>query len=400
MPKPRSTAISLLLAFGLLATAIGVAELRREDDAPSSTDSPTTRAGSDTPLTEPDAWTSPASPTPAALYYDRWETLTSQDGLPSDKVTVVLVDGENLWVGTDHGLALRRDSEWSYWTEDDGLGHRYVTSLSRDPRSGELWIATFGGLSRLSGGTIKNFTQLNSGLMNDVVYDVEVDGDFVCAATAAGTSCLDSRSGNWALYDHENSIMHEPWCYALTVGGGRLWIGVWGGGVVELDRKTGLWREYRDPDKEMEIDLMRDDGPLHDVTAFVSWDEGVLWQATYFGLSRFDGRRWTTYRKEDSGIPGNFINHVAARGHTAFLGTDEGFGVFDGTTSVAYKRQDDGRCEVTIQRNGEEPETKTLDSGPADNYVLWSEPGDNDVWVATGKGLSHGYAVADGLLTR
>ena len=400
MPKPRSTAISLLLAFGLLATAIGVAELRREDDAPSSTDSPTTRAGSDTPLTEPDAWTSPASPTPAALYYDRWETLTSQDGLPSDKVTVVLVDGENLWVGTDHGLALRRDSEWSYWTEDDGLGHRYVTSLSRDPRSGELWIATFGGLSRLSGGTIKNFTQLNSGLMNDVVYDVEVDGDFVCAATAAGTSCLDSRSGNWALYDHENSIMHEPWCYALTVGGGRLWIGVWGGGVVELDRKTGLWREYRDPDKEMEIDLMRDDGPLHDVTAFVSWDEGVLWQATYFGLSRFDGRRWTTYRKKDSGIPGDFINHVAARGHTAFLGTDEGFGVFDGTTSVAYKRQDDGRCEVTIQRNGEEPETKTLDSGPADNYVLWSEPGDNDVWVATGKGLSHGYAVADGLLTR
>lgn len=395
MLKSGSAAISILVVAGGLATAIGIAGSQGKRDAESVGE-----ASSSERFAKPGAWTSPANPTPAALFYDRWETLTSRDGLPSDKVTTILIDGENLWVGTDHGLARRRGSDWTYWTEINGLGHRYVTSLSRDSRSGDLWIATFGGLSHLSGGKIKNYTQLNSGLMNDIVYDVEVDGDLVCAATAAGTSCLDTRSGNWALYDHENSIMHEPWCYALTFGGGRLWIGVWGGGVVELDRATGLWREYRDPDKEMEIDLMRDDGPLHDVTAFVAWDQGVLWQATYFGLSRYDGRRWTTYRKEDSGLVGNFINHVAARGHTAFLATDEGFGVFDGTTSVAYKRLEDGRCEVTIQRDGEEPETKILDSAPADNYVLWSLPGEDDVWIATGRGLSHGRAAGDGFGTQ
>jgi ligand-binding sensor domain-containing protein len=400
MPRPRPAAIKILLASGVLVTALAVTAFQGRGSAAEPTGGQTTLELEATPSKELDAWTSPEAPTTAALYYDRWETLTSQDGLPSDKVTTVLVNGDDLWVGTDRGIARRRNSTWTYWTEAEGLGHRYVTSLSLDPLTGDLWIATFGGLSHLSGGKIKTFTQLNSGLMNNVVYDVEVDGDLICAATAAGMSCLDSRSGNWALYDHENSIMHEPWCYALTVGGGRLWVGVWGGGIVELDRKTGLWREYRDPDKEMEIDLIRNDGPIHDVSAFVAWQEGVLWQATYFGLSRYDGRRWTTHRKDDTGLPGDFINHVAARGHTAFLGTDEGFGVFDGTTSVAYKRQADGRCEVTIQREGEEPEIRTLDSAPADNYVLWSEPGTNDVWVATGRGLSHGFAAADQIVTQ
>ncbi len=253
-----------------------------------------------------------------------------------------------------------------------------------------MWISTFGGLSRLSGGRIVNYTQLDSGLMNDVVYHVVVDGGQVWAATAAGTSRYDTASGSWALYDHENSIMHEPWCYALALGAGRTWIGVWGGGVVELDHVTGRWREYRDPDHEMEIDLLRDDGPIHDVTAFVAYDAGVLWQATYFGLSRYDGRRWRTYRKEDSGLPGNFINHVSARGRIAFVGSDEGFGVTDGETFVSYQRDDGGGCEVTTHRDGASVERQTLATAPADNYVLWTLARDGEVWLATGRGLSHG----------
>lgn len=333
----------------------------------------------------------PAEPLP---FYEHFETLTVDDGLPSDKVTTVLVDGGDLWVGSDRGLARRRGGAWSYWTEADGLGHRYVTSLAHDPRTGDLWISTFGGLSQLSGGRIVTYTQLDSGLMNDVVYHVVVADGQVWAATAAGTSRYDTTSGSWALYDHENSIMHEPWCYALAVGAGRTWIGVWGGGVAELDHATGRWREYRDPDHEMEIDLLRDDGPIHDVTAFVAYDAGVLWQATYFGLSRYDGRRWRTYRKEDSGLPGNFINHVSARGRTAFIGSDEGFGVTDGETFAAYKRDAGGRCEVTIHRGGALVERRTLATAPADNYVLWTLAGDGDVWLGTGRGLSHGTATS------
>ena len=54
--------------------------------------------------------------------------------------------------------------------------------------------------------------------------------------------------------------MHEPWCYSIAIGPGRGWIALWGGGIAEIDRQSGRWREYRDPDGEMEIDLLADDG--------------------------------------------------------------------------------------------------------------------------------------------
>jgi ligand-binding sensor domain-containing protein len=228
--------------------------------------------------------------------------------------------------------------------------------------------------------------------MNDVVYQVTMAGTEVWAATAAGTSRFDPATGTWALYDHENSIMHEPWCYSVAAGGDRIWIGVWGGGVVEFDRTRGLWKEYRDPDHEMEIDLLRDDGVIHDVTSFMAWDAGVLWQATYFGLSRYDGRRWRNYRRDDSGLAGDFINHVSARGHTAFLGTDEGLSILDGETTVTYKRTEDGGSIRTIHRGGELQEEVRLETGPADNYVLWTLSVGDEIWIATGRGLSRGLA--------
>ncbi len=342
------------------------------------------------PAAAQDPWQAPAEPAVSALHYDRFESFGRADGLPSDKVTTVLVEDGGLWVGTDQGFAVRGADGWKSFSEQDGLCHRYVTSLARDDQGG-LWISTLGGLSRYSGGAFRSYTQLNSGLMNDVVYHVEVEGHLVWAATAAGVSCLDLRSGAWALYDHENSIMHEPWCYALALGAGRVWVGVWGGGVVELDRASGQWREYRDPDGEMELDLIRDDGPIHDVSSFVAYDQGVLWQATYFGLSRYDGRRWRSYLEHDTGLPGNFLNHVSARGHTAWLASDQGFGVFDGETCVRYRRDPAGGCEVVSWRDGVETGRRRLDTAPADDYVLWAVGGESEVWLATGRGLSHGW---------
>ena len=47
--------------------------------------------------------------------------------------------------------------------------------------------------------------------------------------------------------------------------------------------------DYLDPDREMEIDLYRDDGLIHVITTSASYIDDVLWASTYFGLSRYDG---------------------------------------------------------------------------------------------------------------
>ena len=146
----------------------------------------------------------------------RWENFTTADGLPDNRVYSVCVDGGRVWAGTDNGLALFEHGKWKVFTPADGLAHRAVLSLALDKQTHDLWIATMGGLSRYSAGRFDTFTQLNSGLANDVVYGVAVEGDFLWVATAAGGSRLNTRTGEWSLYNERNTPMYEIWTYGVA----------------------------------------------------------------------------------------------------------------------------------------------------------------------------------------
>ncbi len=387
---------NLRLPSALLALALGAAAAPALLRAPAPSQAGAEpRAPAAAVPARPDPWRAPAEPTRWATRYARFESFTTAHGLPSDRVTCVLAEGDRLAVGTEAGLALGRPGAFQRFGPEQGLPHAYVTALVRAPRGGDLWIGTLGGLARLSDGELTAFTQLDSGLANDVVYHLAAEGSLVWAATASGTSVFDASTGAWSVWDQRNSILHEPWCYALALGPGRTWIGVWGGGIVERDGADGRWREYRDPDGEMELDLLADDGPIHDVTSFLAYDEGLLWQTTYFGLSRFDGRAWRTWVARDSGLPGDFLTHVAARGRHAWVTTDQGFAVFDGTTCLSYRRAPDGGALCEEWRDGRRVGATPLLTAPADDYLLGCQPTPDGVWLATGRGLSHAIA-ADG----
>src|SRR5208337_2560349 len=112
----------------------------------------------------------------------RWENFTTANGLPDNHVFCVLVDGNRIWAGTENGLGLYEKGAWKIFRPADGMAHQAVLSLARDKNTGDIWAGTMGGLSRVSAGRIDTFTQLNSGLSNDVVYGVGVQGDFVWTA--------------------------------------------------------------------------------------------------------------------------------------------------------------------------------------------------------------------------
>jgi ligand-binding sensor domain-containing protein len=138
----------------------------------------------------------------------RWENFAAANGLPNDHVYAVLVDGPRIWAGTDNGLGLFEGGKWKVFRPSDGLAHQAVLGLALDKRTGDVWAATLGGLSRISAGRIDSFTQLNSGLPNDVVYNVGVLGDYVWVATAAGGGRLNTRTGQWNLYNERNTPMY------------------------------------------------------------------------------------------------------------------------------------------------------------------------------------------------
>jgi len=308
------------------------------------------------------------NPLPEDPFFSSWETFGVAQGLPSDKVFAVLVDGPRIWAGTEKGLARLEGGKIRVFDKSDGLPFAAVTALALDRQTGDLWVGTMGGLARVSAGRIDAYTQMDSGLVNDVIYGVATGGGKVWIATAAGLSSYSPTTHDWEIFDTTNTLMHEPWCYAVTTDDDTVYVAVWGGGIVERDA-NGHFREHRDPDHEMEIDLFRDDGLVHDVTA-----------ATYFGLSRYENRRWQSYSVEDSGLVSDFINHVRARGKVVWIATDRGFSRFDSEVWHTWHAPENGAGAV---------------QGPASNMIFAIDLDGEDLWLATAAGLSHAIARRD-----
>ena len=322
--------------------------------------------------------------------YGHWRNFTTKDGLPSDKTYTVRIDGERVLVGTHDGLAVFEDEKWRTYTTKDGLAHNGVVSVDVDALTGDVWIGTLGGLNRWSAGKFETFNQFNSGMPNDLVYNVFCYGKDLWIATAGGAGHYDTRSKQWEIFTEINAPMHEPWTYALSAGDGKIWIAAWGGGVIEYNTLTGHFRDYVDPDGFMEIDLQPDDGVIHDITTATSYADSILWVSTYFGMSRYDGKNWKGYFKEDSGLASNFINFLRAEGSVVFVCCDNGLSTFDGATWVTYKKNDSDENGKALITNGKEVTEVPLSPSVAHNFIIGVDAYEDVLWVATSKGVSRG----------
>jgi ligand-binding sensor domain-containing protein len=331
--------------------------------------------------------------------YGHWRNFTTKDGLPSDHVYCVRIDGDRVLAGTHDGLAVYENGKWKTYTTIDGLPHNGVVSIDVSELTGDVWIGTLGGLCRWSGGRFENFTQLNSGMPNDLVYCVICDGKDVWVATAGGAGHYDTSTRQWEIFTEQNAPMHEPWTYGVSAGDGKIFIAAWGGGVIEYTKKTKQFKDYTDPDGEMEIDLLPDDGIVHDITTATTWGAGYMWVSTYFGLSSYDGTHWKGYFKEHCGLASNFINFVRAEGPVVFICSDNGLSSTNGKGWVTYKKNDNdsnGKAIISnFSRDDDSTANKTTREIPmspsiAHNFIIGVDADKDVLWVATEKGVSRG----------
>ncbi len=332
--------------------------------------------------------------------YTEWETYPSESThgeLANDHIFWLEADGDSLWMGTEDGLVLYHDGEWHHWSEEDGLPWRVVMGIVKDHKTGDLWLALFGeGIARFSGGYFEHFTQDNSGLLNDVVYGVDIQGDNIWVATTAGISRYNQVTGEWTVYNEKHAPMEEVWTYNVDAAKDMVYFAVWGGGILEYEVDTGVWTDYIDPDGEMEIDLYRDDGVIHVITTSASYVDNILWASTYFGLSRYDGRNWRGYLDTDSGLPSTFINLAVGRSGTeCYSCTDKGLAVltdFETDTWVTYQRdtEDADTWTAHVMVGNTEITTVPTNLDLPNHFTICTEFMGNDLWIGTGHGLARG----------
>jgi ligand-binding sensor domain-containing protein len=293
-------------------------------------------------------------------------------------VKALLLDGEEAWIGTSSGLVRYNADTSSHrmYTNKSGLlsnGVFYVGKVG-----GEIWVGTYGGgLSVLNPETGKwrNYN-IPQGMADAFVYDVlETSTGDIWIATWSGANLIKGgeidRIENWLLYTVENTGGGLPndWVYGMAEGrDGTIWLATEGGLARFVD---GQWTNWQHEDGlGAPYDLVKADMPFRNDPGEVSGhharqkqeqgledvavaynpnyivslevdDDGNVWAGTWGGgLSRFDGKTWTTFTVRD-GLPGNHIFSLGRdRDGMLWVGTSRGLAAFDGDLIVTYSVRD------------------------------------------------------------
>lgn len=197
-------------------------------------------------------------------------TYRAPSALPDNIISTIFEDKQhNIWVGAQDGLIRFSRTAFSSITERDGLDDADVLSIYGD-REGALWMATFSGkVYQLNGMTPKPFALPAP------------------ASDARVRTIFEDRSG-------------------------ARWFGTATSGVIRLDHGVATQFTRKDGLRSNSIRQIHQ-GP-----------DGAIWIATGSGISRWDGRQFTSYYLEQ-GLSYPSVRCLATDSNGDILaGTDAG----------------------------------------------------------------------------
>lgn len=327
--------------------------------------------------------------------YTKWETFPAPFGPPGKCVRAIRVAGDRVWIGTDEGLAVFENGQWKAWTLEDGLPWSRIRAIDVDPATQDVWLATWGGgLIRFSGGRFDQYTQFNSGLAGDLVFDVAVHDGRVWAATNGGISTWDPRRDEWDLHFERRADGPQTAFTKLCRLEGVLHAGTWRGDVYREGRSADPWKL---------VDRAR--APAAGSTVSISsvapgvWALGAagseVWRVTPDALLRSRrGKATDRLRLPSGNAPRPPINCLAVRADgSVWIGSERGLQVLaDPATAtwIAYRRGGNGSGRALVLRGTETLADRPCTGALPDGRVHCVAFQGQDVWVGTGRGVARG----------
>ena len=303
--------------------------------------------------------------------YRTWRTFTTDDGLPDASIRVIRVVDGDVWVGTDAGLARRNDDGWSSWTAADGLPEAPVSAIEIDPRTGDLWLGTWGGgLLRFTGGRFDRFTQFNSGLAGDLIFDLAVADGRVWTAGNGGVNAFDPVTGTWDLYLETRADTALPAVTALLSTGDHLYAGAWCGPLLRHDAERGEWLPIGAAPVvaagEPRITLAGGETEI----ALAAGGSALWWTSRGRLFRREKGDPWPGLSLARPDAAAGFVTSLAARSdRELWIGSSAG---------------------LTVVRAGQVVESHEVEAALPDPRVRCLAFEGDDLWVGTPRGLALG----------
>ncbi|QUW04345.1 GAF domain-containing protein [Chloracidobacterium validum] len=232
---------------------------------------------------------------------DRWERPAFAASLEGIAIRCLMLAASPsgpawLWVGTQeqglwrHQLGANR---WDHLSTVDGLPSNHITCLSDGESSNTIWVGTLQGLSRVQGArpqvTLIDAPDLAKITINAILETEAPDGSpMVWVGTNQGLYW--QRANQWRRFvsprDLPSDIVRSLFVSQPRSGG--VWIGQGGGGGVTYLHHGGWWS------------VSTTSGlPSNMAWCAEVWSEPdgaqTLWAGTLAGLSRWQRGDWTTF---------------------------------------------------------------------------------------------------------
>ena len=182
-----------------------------------------------------------------------WTIYTVSDGIPSNQIQTVAIDGTTLWIGTPKGLAQIDLSAGTWQPITDITDHINtlfdeetpidVRALAVD--SQELWIGTLNhGLIRYNKATtFPEIFDIRNGLPDNTIYDIKIDKEEVWIGTLEGVARHLRSTGEWKSYRKADGLPADD-IMALAVTPDRVWIGTSQNGLAVYNRSMDIWQSF------------------------------------------------------------------------------------------------------------------------------------------------------------
>lgn len=183
-----------------------------------------------------------------------WTIYTVSDGIPSNQIQAIAIDGQTLWIGTPKGLAQIDLSGGTWQPITDITDHINtlfdeeqpidVRALAVDNQ--ELWIGTLNrGVIRYNKTTtFPDIFDIRNGLPDNTIYDIKIDKDEVWIGTFAGVARHLRSTGDWINYSKANDGLPADDIVALAVTQDRIWIGTSQNGIAVYNRSMDIWQSF------------------------------------------------------------------------------------------------------------------------------------------------------------
>jgi len=311
-----------------------------------------------------------------------FQQITLKDGLSSEMVNAIAVQGDEVWFGTESGGATLYDKSKkiykAYTTKgepmdkvDDGKSINWKNLLAYNhvsvivPDTDRIWFGTYfygfggGGISYYQPRRNPPWKRFNT---NDSrakkVVSMAVDGDQVWVGSEKGLSLLDKKTEGWRIFYSTQDGLSGNFVNSLLVQSDFIWMGT-NGGVSRLDKIKKAWKTYSQKEGLNETEIKS----LASVKGKI-WAGGV--GGTLFEYNAVSDR-WKKMEPTDS-LKSGGIQFIAPTKEKVFICRDNGVSIYDLPTG--------------------QWESLTASDGLLSNSVFCAAEDKNSVWFGTDKGVS------------